>query len=96
MTTAERDRETDILYRRKSTHGPIEETFVAIGRSWGALLSIHDIPPKTVALMMAALKGVRAQFGDGTHADHYTDIDGYTRIAERLACPADRGDEKEG
>jgi hypothetical protein len=51
-------RVNDILAERQETHGDAITNFTMIGRMWGALLQIEDIPPHVVALMYDAGKSV--------------------------------------
>jgi hypothetical protein len=44
---------------RQQSYGHPKDNFTDIGRIWGALLQIDDIPPAKVALMMAGLKLAR-------------------------------------
>jgi hypothetical protein len=44
---------------RQQSYGHPKDNFTDIGRIWGALLRIDDIPPAKVALMMAGLKLAR-------------------------------------
>lgn len=48
-----------ILGARQAQYGSPKQNFTAIGRIWAALLSIPDIKPETVALMMVGLKIAR-------------------------------------
>lgn len=41
---------------RQQSYGHPKDNFTDIGRIWGSLLRIDDIPPEKVALMMAGLK----------------------------------------
>lgn len=67
-----------ILEERQEQYGDAEANFLAIGRIWGALLRIEDIPPHQVGLMMDALKTVRI-FQNPLHKDSYDDKEGYLR-----------------
>lgn len=67
---------------REDTYGDAVEMHVRIGRAWGALLDTDDIPPALVALMMAALKGLR-DTGPRPDRDNLVDGAAYFRIAER-------------
>ncbi len=67
---------------RKEAYGPPEDNFAKIGRVWGALLGLPDIPPRTVAMMMVGLKTVRdCHF---PKRDNLVDISGYAYAAERF------------
>jgi hypothetical protein len=74
----------EILSDRENVHGRALKNFTAIGRMWGALLDIEDIPPHVVALMYDAGKSVRAgatQF----HEDNWLDKQGYTQHGMEIA-----------
>ena len=72
------DKVDKILEERLEQYGDAKTEFTAIGRIWGALLKIDDIPPAKVALMMDSLKSVRL-FHNPTHEDSYYDKFGYLR-----------------
>lgn len=67
---------------QRLVHGPRQESyghplddFSRTGRFWGAILGVPDIPPETVALMLAAVKMSREV---NTHGrDNCTDGAGY-------------------
>ena len=67
-----------ILEERQEIHGDALTNFIAIGRMWGALLQIEDIPPHVVALMYDAGKSVRC-VANPYHEDNWLDKAGYTR-----------------
>lgn len=67
---------------RQQDYGPPEKCFAEIGRVWGALLGIPDIPPRKVAHMMSGLKMVRD--GYQTKRDSLVDIVGYVLCASVL------------
>lgn len=67
-----------ILEERQEIHGDALTNFIAIGRMWGALLKIEDIPPHVVALMYDAGKSVRC-VANPYHEDNWLDKAGYTR-----------------
>jgi len=74
----------DLITRdRQGTHGPYTDEAARIGRLWGAILRRQDIPPRTVATMMIALKLARATAGT-PHADDWIDICGYSALAAQI------------
>jgi hypothetical protein len=73
-----------ILAMREAQYGDAGENFEKIGRVWGALLDIDDIPPYQVALMMDALKTVRL-FKNPEHEDSWLDKQGYTQHGRDIA-----------
>lgn len=73
-----------ILAAREADYGDALENFEKIGRVWGALLDIDDIPPYQVALMMDALKTVRL-FRNPSHEDSWLDKEGYTAHGKDIA-----------
>jgi len=73
-----------ILAERLEQYGEAVVEFTAIGRIWGALLKIEDIPPHEVALMMDALKTVRC-FANPTYLDSWIDKQGYTQHGMEIA-----------
>jgi len=73
-----RDDIDSLLEQRQGQYGDASARFTAIGRIWGALLEIDDIPAHTVALLMDALKSVRLSH-DPSHEDSYNDKLGYLR-----------------
>ena len=48
-----------LLKERGGMYGEAVDNFTAIGRGWGAILNIEDIPPYQVALLMDFLKTIR-------------------------------------
>lgn len=73
-----------ILAMREAQYGDAGGNFEKIGRVWGALLDIDDIPPYQVALMMDALKTVRL-FRNPEHEDSWLDKQGYTQHGRDIA-----------
>lgn len=73
-----------ILFERLNLHGDAGTNFTAIGRMWGALLDIDDIPPHVVALMYDAGKSVRAMRNKHL-ADNWLDKQGYTQHGMDIA-----------
>jgi hypothetical protein len=62
---------------------PYTDEAARIGRLWGAILRREDIPPRTVATMMIALKLARATAGT-PNMDDWTDIAGYSALAAQI------------
>jgi hypothetical protein len=75
---------TDILAERQEIHGDAVTNFTMIGRMWGALLQIEDIPPHVVALMYDAGKSVRCM-ANPLHDDNWLDKQGYTKHGMEIA-----------
>ena len=69
----------EILAERDEQYGDPLYNFERIGIIWAALLDIETIEPYQVALMMDALKTVRA-FNNPEHLDSWHDKLGYTEI----------------
>ena len=76
-----------ILEERQEIHGDAITNFIAIGRMWGALLQIEDIPPHVVALMYDAGKSVRC-VANPHHEDNWLDKTGYTQHGMEIANDA--------
>lgn len=77
-------RVNDILAERQEIHGDAITNFTMIGRMWGALLQIEDIPPHVVALMYDAGKSVRCM-ANPLHDDNWLDKQGYTKHGMEIA-----------
>lgn len=75
-----------VMVDRAATHGAVEDSFATIATMWSALTGA-EITPAQVALMLAALKVVRA-FGNPTHSDNWVDIAGYGACGGELAARA--------
>jgi hypothetical protein len=73
-----------ILAEREADYGDAGQNFEKIGRVWGALLEIDEIPAYQVALMMDALKTVRL-FRSPEHEDSWLDKQGYTQHGYEIA-----------
>jgi Domain of unknown function (DUF6378) len=73
----------NILEDRQEDYGDALPNFRKIGRIWGALLGIEDIPPFKVALMMDGLKSVRLS-GNPEHKDSWVDKLGYTSLGQAI------------
>jgi len=66
---------------RQRDYGTPERNLEKIGKVWGALLGIGDIPPRMVGLLMTSLKLVRDAFRSGD--DNITDAHGYLLMIEQ-------------
>jgi hypothetical protein len=73
-----------ILAERQKLHGDADRNFTMIGRMWGALLQIDDIPPHVVALMYDAGKSIRC-IANQNLADNWLDKMGYTQHGMEIA-----------
>jgi hypothetical protein len=73
-----------ILASRQEIHGDAITNFTMIGRMWGALLHIDDIPAHVVALMYDAGKSVRC-IANPQHEDNWLDKEGYTHHGKEIA-----------
>lgn len=77
---------------RLSHYGPPVKNHTSIGIMWGVILDRDPIPPRTVAVMMAALKLAR-EGGPRGKRDNLVDAVGYLLIAEMCGEPdRDAGD----
>ena len=74
----------EILKERQATYGDPADNFFQMGRIWGAILNIDDIPAWQVALMMDGFKTVRCA-ANPKHRDSWEDKLGYTKIGMRIA-----------
>lgn len=77
-------RVNEILADRQKIHGDAITNFTMIGRMWGAMLKIEDIPPHVVALMYDAGKSVRC-ISNPHHEDNWLDKTGYTQHGMEIA-----------
>lgn len=77
-----------ITQDREGTHGPYTDEAARIGRLWGAILRRDDIPPRTVAAMMIALKLCRATAGS-VNVDDWIDTAGYAALAAQIDADMD-------
>jgi len=73
-----------ILEDRQEQYGDSYGNLTSIGRVWGALLRIEDIPAHQVALMMDAFKTVRI-FANSVHEDSWDDKLGYIEHGRNAA-----------
>lgn len=78
--------DAEILAERAAVYGEPIICHASIGLAWAGLLQQHlgqpvsPLPPHVVALMMAAVKAIRA--ARVYHADNYADLRNYAAIAE--------------
>ena len=89
---------------RNQQHGDKERSFIAIANIWNAFLENRrkpahaeglDIRARDVAVMMALMKIMRAEWGAPIR-DHFVDFAGYGGIAGELALEAIKGGVPEG
>lgn len=73
----------EVLLDREYEYGSARYNFTAIGRMWGALLGVSDIPPHLVALMFDAAKSVRCMANPGKE-DSWIDKQGYTHHGKMI------------
>lgn len=85
-----RDKIDQILEERQEQYGDAGEALAMVGRIWGALLRIDDIPAHDVCLLMDALKSVRL-INNPSHKDSYDDKLGYLRHYEEILNRGTRG-----
>jgi hypothetical protein len=88
---AETDPEAQIRIERRRIYGDPRLNLDATGDAWRGILAQHfgyrppEIPGEIVALMLAAMKIVRASCTAGAgHADNYIDGRNYIQIAREL------------
>ena len=72
-----------ILESRQLEYGSARYNFTNIGRMWGALLGISDIPPHIVALMFDSAKSIRC-VANPEHIDSWVDKEGYTHHGKMI------------
>lgn len=77
----------DVLADRQEQYGDATDNFARVGRGWGAILDIGDIPPHTVALMMDFFKTIRCAVNP-EHDDSWVDKQGYTQHGHEAARDA--------
>ena len=73
----------EILKDRQKDYGDAKDSWERIGRGWGAILKIDDIPAPVVGLMMDFLKTIRLA-KNISHIDSWDDKDGYTELAREI------------
>ena len=74
----------EVLNKRQIEYGSAHTNFAQVGRGWGALLGIDDIPAWQVALMMDFFKSVRCSVNPA-HEDSWIDKQGYTAHGLEIA-----------
>jgi hypothetical protein len=74
----------EILDQRQEQYGSAHINFAQIGRGWGALLGIDDIPAWKVALMFDFAKSIRCT-ANPAHEDSWLDKQGYTEHGREIA-----------
>lgn len=74
----------EVLADRENEYGSAERNFAAVGRGWGAILGIEDIPAYKVALMMDFFKTIRC-VANPNHDDSWIDKQGYTQHGHEIA-----------
>lgn len=74
----------NVLADRENEYGSAKRNFTAIGRGWGAILGIEDIPAHKVALMMDFFKTIRC-VANPDHQDSWVDKQGYTQLGQEIA-----------
>ena len=74
----------DVLNNRQIEYGSAHANIAQVGRGWGALLGIDDIPAWKVALMMDFFKSVRCSVNPA-HEDSWIDKQGYTQHGMEIA-----------
>ena len=67
---------------RQIQYGNPKDHFTDVGRIWGSILRIDDIPPAKVGLMMVGLKLAREAFKP--KYDNRLDAIGYTLLVDKL------------
>jgi len=74
----------EVLNNRQNEYGSAHANFAQVGRGWGALLGIDDIPAWKVALMMDFFKSIRCSVNPA-HEDSWIDKQGYTAHGLEIA-----------
>lgn len=70
---------------RAASYGDFTTEAIRLGRTWGALLGIEDIPPHVVAAMLTSLKLVRATNPSGpARLDNWVDTAGYAGLGAQI------------
>lgn len=67
---------------RQEQYGHPTDCYTPVGRIWGAILGIPDIPPETVVLMLSGMKTGR----EATHPDRENRVDacGYMETKQMI------------
>lgn len=73
-----------VLDDRQGQYGSAHRNFTQVGRGWGAILGIEDIPAWKVALMMDFFKTIRCSVNPN-HKDSWIDKQGYTQHGQEIA-----------
>ena len=74
----------EVLNNRQVEYGSAHANFAQVGRGWGALLGIDNIPAWKVALMMDFFKSIRCS-ANPAHEDSWIDKQGYTQHGLEIA-----------
>jgi hypothetical protein len=67
---------------RQQSYGHPKDNFTDIGRMWGTLLDLPDIPPEKVGLMMVCLKACREKYQH--KLDNLTDGAGFFKTIQLI------------
>lgn len=81
---------TIVTKDRATTHGDAESSFEALATIWSVLLNT-EVKVHQVALMMAALKLVRAS-GNPSYEDNWIDLAGYAACGGEIATKGAKDD----
>lgn len=71
-----------IVNARMEKYGIPTESWTRIGRCWGAMLGVPDIPAEICLLMMAQMKNIRETYEHND--DNNIDAAGYVDCAQRV------------
>ena len=74
----------EVLEERQNIYGDAETNFTKVGKVWGTLLQIDEIPAWKVALLLDAYKTVRC-FANPAWEDSWDDKIGYTIHGRKIA-----------
>ena len=69
---------------RATQYGDSFDTHRRVGEAWSAILNVQTISPGHVALMMIALKSIRASKNTG-YMDSWVDICGYAALGGEMS-----------
>jgi hypothetical protein len=69
---------------RATQYGDSYDTHRRVGEAWSAILNVQTISPGQVALMMIALKSIRASKNIG-YLDSWVDICGYAALGGEMS-----------
>jgi len=70
---------------RAIQYGDSHDTHRRVGEAWAAILNVQPISPGQVALMMIALKSIRASKNVG-YMDSWIDICGYAALGGEMSA----------